>query len=71
MSKRYDHSRVEYYREQQILPLALINFITSSGGGFHRNADNIVKTFSMDELIENVRYSMRIFLFILNTSQNS
>lgn len=55
LSKRYDHARVEYYREQKILPLALINFITSSGGGFHRDADNQFTIFSMDELIEKVR----------------
>lgn len=60
MSKRYDHARVEHYRAQKILPLALLNYITSAGGGFHRINDES-KMHSMAELIQMVQQ----FIFVI------
>lgn len=43
------------YRERKIFPLALINYITLSGGGFTRENGVKLKNYTMDELIHAVR----------------
>lgn len=54
LSKRQGDIQLDYYREKGILPQALINYITLSGGGFEREtAKN--NSFSMKELIGMVR----------------
>lgn len=45
-----------FCRERRIFPLALVNYITHSGGGFSREPGAKIKNFTMDELIENVSF---------------
>lgn len=44
------------YRERKIFPLALVNYITLSGGGFVRETGAKLRNFTMNELIEAVRF---------------
>lgn len=37
LSKRQDDIKVEFYRKNGIFPVALINYITTAGGGFERD----------------------------------
>lgn len=41
-------------RDRKIFPLALINYITLSGGGFVRETGSKIKNLTMKELIESV-----------------
>lgn len=53
LSKRQGDITVNFYRESGILPRALINFVTYSGGGFRRGEKHEgfeIKSYSMDEL---------------------
>ncbi|XP_044266176.1 probable glutamate--tRNA ligase, mitochondrial [Tribolium madens] len=43
LSKRQGDIRIGHYRDQGIFPLALINFIASSGGGFGKDSEQNVK----------------------------
>ncbi|KAG5893217.1 hypothetical protein JTB14_025621 [Gonioctena quinquepunctata] len=43
LSKRQGDIRISHYRENNILPLALINFIAQSGGGFAKDSERNVK----------------------------
>lgn len=44
------------YRERKIFPLALVNYITMSGGGFARETGAKIRNFTINELIETVRF---------------
>ncbi|EFA03776.2 putative glutamate--tRNA ligase, mitochondrial-like Protein [Tribolium castaneum] len=52
LSKRQGDIRIGHYRDLGIFPLALINFITNSGGGFEKDSEQNVKPkcYTMDEL---------------------
>lgn len=54
LSKRQNDIRISHYRESGIFPLALINFIVNSGGGFRKDQERGVKPqcFTMEELAE-------------------
>lgn len=41
LSKRQGDITVEHFQKANIFPLALINYITSAGGGFERNMDKV------------------------------
>lgn len=43
LSKRQGDIRIGHYREQGIFPLALVNFIVNSGGGFEKDSEQNVK----------------------------
>ncbi|XP_014229583.1 probable glutamate--tRNA ligase, mitochondrial [Trichogramma pretiosum] len=51
LSKRQDDIRVEHYRKSGIFPAALINYITTAGGGFNRETA-ITQCYSYKDLIE-------------------
>ncbi|CAG5053756.1 unnamed protein product [Parnassius apollo] len=51
LSKRQGDVRVEDYRNNGIFPLVLVNYITSSGGGFDHVVGEGVRLKTMDELI--------------------
>nr|CAD7262931.1 unnamed protein product [Timema shepardi] len=52
LSKRQGDIRVESFRDGDIFPLALLNYVTHAGGGFHRDlSDEKLRIFSMEELI--------------------
>ncbi|CAG2066365.1 unnamed protein product, partial [Timema podura] len=52
LSKRQGDIRVESFRDGDIFPLALLNYVTHAGGGFHRDpSDKKLRIFSMEELI--------------------
>ncbi|CAK1600301.1 unnamed protein product [Parnassius mnemosyne] len=51
LSKRQGDVRVEDYRNSGIFPLALVNYITLSGGGFDHVVGEGVRLKTMDELI--------------------
>lgn len=50
------------HRERKIFPLALINYITLSGGGFERESGTKLKNLTMKELIESVCYPLQRYL---------
>ncbi|KAH0553600.1 probable glutamate--tRNA ligase, mitochondrial [Cotesia glomerata] len=50
LSKRQGDIKVDFYREQGIFPLALINYITHAGGGFDR--DSSISCYSYEQLIK-------------------
>ncbi|KAK4880776.1 hypothetical protein RN001_008922 [Aquatica leii] len=52
LSKRQGDIQISHYRESGILPQALINFITHSGGGFDKDQERFLKPkiYTMDEL---------------------
>ncbi|XP_063837928.1 nondiscriminating glutamyl-tRNA synthetase EARS2, mitochondrial [Ostrinia nubilalis] len=52
LSKRQSDVKVEDYRNNGIFPLALVNYITLSGGGFDHVPGAGVRLKSMDELAE-------------------
>lgn len=55
LSKRQGDVTVNFYRESGILPRALINFLTYSGGGFRRGEKHEsfeIKSYSVDELCQ-------------------
>lgn len=52
LSKRQNDIKLEYYRDKGIFPQALLNYITSSGGGFHREAGDSIKCYDMNELVQ-------------------
>ncbi|KAI4464633.1 glutamate--trna ligase [Holotrichia oblita] len=54
LSKRQGDIQISHYRNTGILSQALVNFITSSGGGFEKDLVRNVKPkcYSMDELIQ-------------------
>ncbi|KAL4707165.1 hypothetical protein ACJJTC_018900 [Scirpophaga incertulas] len=55
LSKRQSDVKVEDYRNKGIFPLALVNYITLSGGGFEHVPGAGVRLKSMDELAEEFR----------------
>ncbi|XP_022901809.2 nondiscriminating glutamyl-tRNA synthetase EARS2, mitochondrial [Onthophagus taurus] len=64
LSKRQGDIKISSYRENGILPQALINYITCSGGGFKRDLEQNIKPkcFTMKELtdqfnLENINVS--------------
>ncbi|XP_017773834.1 PREDICTED: probable glutamate--tRNA ligase, mitochondrial [Nicrophorus vespilloides] len=54
LSKRQGDIKVSHYRETGILPMALINFITNSGGGFDKDKERGLKPkcYTMMELAQ-------------------
>ncbi|KAL0895318.1 hypothetical protein ABMA27_011462 [Loxostege sticticalis] len=52
LSKRQSDVKVEDYRNNGIFPLALVNYITLSGGGFDHVPGTGVRVKSLDELAE-------------------
>ncbi|XP_051164834.1 probable glutamate--tRNA ligase, mitochondrial isoform X2 [Leptopilina boulardi] len=61
LSKRQDNIRVEYYRQNGIFPVALINYITTTGGGFKReqgtqecyNYEDLINQFAVKKIKPN------------------
>lgn len=51
LSKRQGDIKIETFRKQGIFPLALLNYITGTGGGFHREQENQY-LYSYQELIK-------------------
>lgn len=56
LSKRQGDITVDSYRKSGIFPQALVNFITLSGGGFDKLHGVKPRSYSMDELIDHVRF---------------
>lgn len=54
LSKRQGDIQVSKYREAGIFPQALINFVTSCGGGFDKEQGLKPQCYSMEELTEQV-----------------
>lgn len=54
LSKRQGDVTVAYYRSSHILPRALVNFVTFSGGGFHRSDSDTVRNLDMEQLASQV-----------------
>lgn len=56
LSKRQGDIKISHYKENGIFPLALINFITNSGGGFQKDLERRVKPkiYTIPELAEQV-----------------
>lgn len=52
LSKRQNDIKISHYRESGIFPLALMNFIVNSGGGFQKDLERGVKPrcFTLEEL---------------------
>lgn len=58
LSKRQGDIQIGHYREDHIFPLALINFIISSGGGFEKDSDQFLRNsqiFTIEELCSQVK----------------
>ncbi|XP_050453896.1 probable glutamate--tRNA ligase, mitochondrial [Cataglyphis hispanica] len=51
LSKRQGDIKIESFREQGIFPLALLNYVVSAGGGFHKEQQN-QDLYSYQELIK-------------------
>lgn len=68
LSKRQNDIKIAHYRESGIFPLALINFIVNSGGGFEKDLERGIKPkcFTIDELAKQVNYIVLSFVKILN-----
>lgn len=58
LSKRQGDIKISYYRDRGVFPLALINFITHSGGGFSKDSERFLqpKCYSLEELIDQVTF---------------
>lgn len=56
LSKRQGDIRISNYRDKGIFPLALMNYITSSGGGFDKDLNGAVKAkiYELSELAQQV-----------------
>lgn len=54
LSKRQNDIKISHYRESGIFPLALINFIVNSGGGFQKDLERGLKPqcFTLNELAQ-------------------
>lgn len=65
LSKRQCDITISYYRSKGIFPLALINLITHSGGGFKKDSTRHLKPtcYSMEELINQVLISKKLKYF--------
>lgn len=64
LSKRQNDIRVDYFRNDGIFPLALLNYITHAGGGFVRDqTENCC--YSYEQLINQVRNKNNNFNFSL------
>ncbi|XP_046833302.1 probable glutamate--tRNA ligase, mitochondrial isoform X1 [Vespa crabro] len=50
LSKRQDGIRIDSFRNSNIFPLALLNYVTQAGGGFIRNSD--VQIYTYEHLIK-------------------
>lgn len=57
-----------FCRERKIFPLALINYITHSGGGFAREPGAKIRNLTMTELVESVNLTYSLFEPIQNGS---
>lgn len=53
LSKRQGDVKISYYKDNYIFPLAVINFIVNSGGGFAKDSEQNVKArlFTIPELV--------------------
>lgn len=56
LSKRQGDIKISHYRENNIFPLALLNFIVHSGGGFSKDLERHLKPkcYSIEELVNQV-----------------
>ncbi|KAH0953587.1 hypothetical protein HN011_012437 [Eciton burchellii] len=52
LSKRQGDIKIESFKKQGIFPLALLNYVISAGGGFHKN-NKTQDLYSYQELIKN------------------
>lgn len=54
LSKRQNDIRISHYKESGIFPLALVNFIVNSGGGFQKDLERGArpKCFTLNELAQ-------------------
>uniref|UniRef100_A0A1B6KEA1 Nondiscriminating glutamyl-tRNA synthetase EARS2, mitochondrial n=1 Tax=Graphocephala atropunctata TaxID=36148 RepID=A0A1B6KEA1_9HEMI len=50
LSKRQGDVTVKYYQSSGVFPRALVNFVTFSGGGFHRDNSDQVRSLDMNQL---------------------
>lgn len=65
LSKRQNDITVDYYRAQKIYPLALVNFMIYTGGGFAKDAGGDEKSRTLDDLEKQVFFicnSDKVFL---------
>lgn len=62
LSKRQDNIRVEYYRQNGIFPVALINYITTTGGGFERE-QGTQECYNYEDLIKQVIFFFCKFFY--------
>lgn len=60
LSKRQGDIKISYYRDNHIFPLALINFIVHSGGGFAKDLERHLKPkcYTLEELTDQVSNNM-------------
>lgn len=67
LSKRQKDIKIGHYRENGIFPLALINFIVNSGGGFDKDLERGMKPkcFTMDQLAQQVGATL-VYLSIMH-----
>lgn len=66
LSKRQGNINIEEYRSRGIYPQALINFITQAGGGgFNRDHSMQPKSFTMQELQDQVVFSLNLIKPVL------
>lgn len=71
LSKRQGDIKIESFRKQGILPLALLNYVIGAGGGFHREQDS-KDLYTYEELIKQVIasiYSFSFFKLFLNINE--
>lgn len=67
LSKRQGDIQISHYRDDGIFPQALINYITSSGGGFEKDLLRNVKMkcYAMGELINQVYTEYKLLLLYI------
>lgn len=66
LSKRQGDIKISHYRENHLLPLALVNFIVHSGGGFTKDLERHLrpKCYSIEELVDQVLFYLGFYKFI-------
>lgn len=61
LSKRQGDVNIEYFRSKGVFPLALINYIILTGGGFERKREEKTRCMSLEELAETVNRLVDFF----------
>lgn len=61
LSKRQGDIQIAQYKNSGIFPLALINYIVNSGGGFDKDSTqkHKSKSYTLSELMEQVSYKKK------------